>query len=129
MPTRGEVTQFLGEFNAAITLDLQRWVPRSVDRHQQLLDIGMTENLALKTIQNLGPDNYSRGPSPDDTNTNRFVWIFGVEIEGVEVYIKLALWPHKRKNVTEGWIWSFHRAQHAMQYPLREESNEEKDEG
>jgi len=120
MPTRGDVTQFLGEFSTAINFGYLKWVERPlVDRNQQLLDLGMTENLALKTIQNLGPDNYSGGPTPDDKNPNRSVWIFGESIDGVEAYIKLALQPHEKKSIVYGMIWSFHIALHPMNYPLR----------
>ena len=120
MPTRGDVTQFLGEFSAAITLGYEKWVPRPlVDRHQQLIDLGITQNLALKIIQDLGPDNYSGGPEPDDTKPERSVWIFGATVEGVEVYIKLALQPHEKKSITYGLIWSFHKAEFQMNYPLR----------
>ncbi|MEQ1903509.1 MAG: hypothetical protein ABL888_04945 [Pirellulaceae bacterium] len=119
MPTRREVAQFLSEFSAAITLGFEKWIPRSVDRHQQLIDLGMTQNLALNTIRELGPDNYSSGPDPDDTNPGRFVWVFGVIIEGVEVYINLALQPHEKKSIVYGMIWSFHKAEFRMDYPLR----------
>ena len=120
MPTRGEVSGFLGEFSAAISLGYQKWVERPlVDRHQQLIELGVTQDLALKTIQDLGPGNYSGGPKPDDTNPARSVWIFGESIDGIEAYIKLALQPHKKKNITYGMIWSFHKALHPMSYPLK----------
>ena len=128
MATRGDVTRFLGDFSAAISLGRHKWVARPlVDRHQQLIDLGMTENLAVETIKNLGPDNYSGGPKPDDKDPNRSIWVFGEDVDGVEAYIKLALQPHnKKRSIVYGMIWSFHKAEFPMTYPLRVEPDEDK---
>ncbi len=125
MPSRQEVAQFLREFKAAVSLGYIRWLPRVEDR-QHLIDLNITQTMALDLIQALTPDNYSKGPDPDDTNPDREVWIFGCEVTGgVEAYIKLALQPHTRKkNVTWGLIWSFHKADYPLSYPLKENQSQ-----
>jgi len=124
MPTRHEVAQFLRDFKASIDFHPVRWATRPEDR-QHLIDLGITQNIALELIQGLTPDNYSKGPEPDDTKPEREVWVFGCKVgEGVEAYVKLALQPHnKKKNITYGLIWSFHKPDYAMKYPLREDKS------
>jgi len=45
--------------------------------------------------------------------------VFGCDIAGTEVYIKLRLNPTKRGEMPRGSIWSFHKAEHPVRYPLR----------
>lgn len=125
MPSRREVAQFLKDFKAAISLGYDRWVTRVEDR-QHLIDLSITQNVALGLIQALTPDNYSKGPDPDDMNPDREVWVFGCEVaDGAEAYIKLALQPHnKKKNVTFGLIWSFHKSEYPLRYPLKENQSQ-----
>ena len=119
MATRQGVAQFLNEFGAAITLGFEKWLPRSEDR-QHLIDLNLTQNQALEVIKQLTPENYSKGPEPDDTRPERSIWVFGADINGVEAYIKLALQEHPPKSIVYGLIWSFHKADFPMTYPLRQ---------
>ena len=119
MPTRQEVARFLAEFKAAIALGYVRWLRRPPDR-QHLIDLGITQNQALECIKMLTPDNYCKGPEPDDTKPERNVWVFGCDAGGVEAYVKLALQPDDRKrHVIYGLIWSFHGSDYPLKYPLR----------
>ena len=87
---------------------------------QHLIDLGITQNQALEYIERLTPDNYSKGPEPDDMKPDRDVWVFGHDVGGVEAYIKLALQPDNRKrHVVHALIWSFHKADHPLKHPLR----------
>jgi len=120
MATRQDVARFLADFKAAIDLGYLHWLPRPADR-QHLIDLGVTQNQAVECLKSLTPENYSKGPEPDDTKPDRSVWIFGCVVHGVEAYIKLALQPDNRKrHVVHGLIWSFHRSDHPLKYPLRQ---------
>ena len=122
MPTRQEVAEFLSDFNTARRLGFVGWLTRPADR-QHLIDLNITQNQALDVIQELTADNYSKGPEPDDVQPNRSVWMFGADVDGVEAYIKLTLQPDaKRRSVIWGLIWSFHRAEFPLHYPLRSSS-------
>ena len=122
MPTRQDVARFLADFKATITLGFVHWLPRPAER-QHLVGLGgITQNQALEFIKKLTPDNYCKGPEPDDTKPERSVWIFGCDVYGTEAYIKLALQPDSRKRyVVHGLIWSFHCADYPLKYPLRED--------
>lgn len=119
MPTRQDVAEFLSEFKSAIRLGFVTWLPRPADR-QHLVDLNITQNQALEIISGLTPDEYSKGPDPDDTKPDRNVWVFGATVGADEAYIKLTLQPdNKRRTVVHGLIWSFHKADRPLQYPLR----------
>ncbi len=118
VPTRQQVAQWLSEFKAAVTLGYVKWLSRPAER-QHLVDLGINQNQALELLRRLTPDNYSKGPEPDDSKPDRDVWVFGCDVAGTEAYIKLALQPdNKRRNVWHALIWSFHPADHPMSYPL-----------
>ena len=89
------------------------------------LTLGLPRTKPSECIGKLTPDNYCKGPEPDDTKPERSVWIFGCDVQGAEAsagYIKLALQPdnHKR-HVVHGLIWSFHRSDYPLKYPLQED--------
>jgi len=76
---------------------------------------------AVESLLRLTPDNYCKGPDPDDFEPQRDVWFFGCDVEDTEAYIKLTLQPdRRRRTVTHAIIWAFHKAAYPMKYPLRE---------
>ena len=90
-------------------------VPRN---DQGLLDLGINHALAFAIIKELTPDNYCKGPEPDDMYPWKDVWVFGCEYEGEEIYIKFNVerLDRQQPHVT---VLSFHKAQYAMRYPLK----------
>lgn len=123
MPTRPTVARFLDEFKAALTLGYVRWLRRSAEGKAHLSGLGITQNQAIRCLQLLTPDNYCKGPEPDDFEPTRDVWIFGSDVAGTDAYIKLTLQPDpKKRTVVYAVIWAFHAAEYPMQYPLRESS-------
>lgn len=117
-PDPSAVSAFLAAFKLAI--DYERCEFRGRSRtDQDLIDLNLTRRLALEQICQLTPSNYSAGPTPDDTDQSKEVWIFGCDLEGTEVYIKLRLNPTKPREFPRATVWSFHKAQHPMRYPLR----------
>ncbi len=86
-PDPNAVCDFLAAFKLAIGYERCEFRGRSRTQ-QDLINLNLTRRLALETICELTPSNYSAGPTPDDTDQSKDVW-------------------------------SFHRAQHPMRYPLR----------
>jgi hypothetical protein len=117
MATKVEVEQFLRDFQAGLRLHPPALQIRVA---QQLVELNVTTNQAIAILNRLTAENYSAGPSPDDEDPNREVWIFGIELDGTEVYIKVALKPDTRKKTVKyALIWSFHKAERPLKYPLR----------
>lgn len=118
MASRPEAREFLASFKLAIEFD--RWGFKARYRTEQdLISLSLTRRQAADIICCLTPDNYCRGPEPDDTDSAKDVWVFGYDHEGTEVYIKLRLNPTPRNQMPRGTVWSFHPAEHPMRYPLR----------
>lgn len=67
----------------------------------------------LPTIRKLTYKDYCRGPEKDRGRKNCKVWVFGVEINNKEIYIKLSdNFKYKfAKSI------SFHKANHSLKYP------------
>jgi len=120
-PSRRDVADFLARCKIALDFQHKQWADRKRTT-QDLIDLGITQRQAEDYVLSLTPDNYSEGPMQDSDHPARRVWVFGVEVAGVETYVKLALAQHPRKRSVEYvLIWSFHKAEHAMRYPLRGE--------
>jgi len=114
-----QCSEFLASFKYAVGLgNLTPLKP--AEYLQNLAEIGLCPNDAKMIVQGLTPHNYCDGPLGDHYDDETDVWIFGHRLNNsVEVYIKLRLKPTKKKNVMQAQIWSFHRAQQPLRYPLR----------
>ena len=100
-------------------LDLFQVRDREKNR-QALIDLDITSDERKESLLGLEPANYVAGPMPDDTDDTKEVWVFGMEVQGMEVYTKLRVVPDsRRKNVHRGMVWSFHPAEYALKYPLQ----------
>lgn len=117
--SREEVRTFLTAFKRAATEARPRITIVSREKNwDALTDLGLTERQRDNALLALTPDNYSKGPEPDDDPKREGeVWFFGAEVHGQLVYIKLKLVEDGplRKAVCV----SFHGAQWPMQFPLR----------
>ena len=119
MASRDDVVDFLRQFKSCIMLELLRVKERKKNR-QALIDLEITSNERKEMLLGLEPADYVSGPMPDDTDDSKEVWVFGKEVKGTEVYIKLRVVQDPRcKNAYRAMIWSFHPAEYKMKYPLR----------
>ena len=117
-PDYESVAQFLVDFKLAIEYGRCKFHHRP-EIVQSLIDLNINPRQALEYICQLTPENYSKGPVPDDTDSRREVWIFGFDLEGTEVYIKLRLNFTKEIEIPRGMVWSFHKSKHPIRYPFR----------
>lgn len=119
MATRSEVVDLLNMFKGCVELGL--WYVKDREKNRQgLIDLNMTPNQRKNVLLSLTPECYCAGPQPDDTDEAKDIWVFGIQIENVEIYIKLrVLEDSRRKNTWRAMVWSFHQTEHTMKYPLR----------
>jgi hypothetical protein len=123
MATRQQVARFLREYKAALTLEHVHWLRRADQSKAHLSGLEINRDQAMVFLHGLTPENYCKGPDPDDFEPTRDVWVFGRDVHGTEAYIKLALQPDKRRRtVVDALIWAFHASEYQMKYPLRESS-------
>jgi hypothetical protein len=119
MAAREEVVGFLNLFKSCIVLNRLAVKDRAKNR-QALIHLGITPDQRRDILLGLVPEDYVAGPKPDDTDDTKEVWEFGRDVEATEVYIKLrVVQDPRKKGVYRAMVWSFHPAEHPMNYPLR----------
>ena len=120
MTSRQDVEDFLADFQTAMEYGQYRLVPREANL-QDLMELGLTPAQAKGIIGKLRAEDYASGPEPDDADPAREVWIFGCDVGGAEVYIKLRLAPVQgKKHVQLAKVLSFHKAKYPLRHPWRE---------
>lgn len=111
---RAQVVLFLTQFR-------QCWPPKCTvinnDKNiQALADLNIAANQRRDIILHLSAANYSEGPLKDRDRGGEGIWIFGKQVEGREVYIKLNLFEVSGKFFAS--CLSFHPAERALKYPF-----------
>lgn len=111
-----DVRDFLLEFKRVATgsrgIDI---VPRPEIR-PTLVQLGLTKANLKEILLGLSVTDYCQGPEPDRDRPGN-LWIFGREIEGHEVYIKLKVAQAGDKQIAK--CISFHIARYPLKYPHR----------
>ncbi|MBO4316595.1 MAG: toxin [Prevotella sp.] len=82
---------------------------------QTLADLEITAVYRRKVILNIEPEDYSEGPIVDTLNKVGEMWVFGKDVKGREVYIKITLGHPNNSTI----CISFHIAEHPMSYPFK----------
>ena len=90
-------------------------VPRAETR-PTLARLGLTKANLEEVLLELSVTDYCQGPKPDRDRPGN-VWVFGREIEGHEVYIKLKVAQVGEKQIAK--CISFHIAKYPLKYPHR----------
>ena len=82
---------------------------------QTLATLEITPTYRKKVILNIEPEDYSEGPIVDTLNKMGEMWVFGKDVKGHEVYIKITLGQPNNSTI----CISFHLAEHPMNYPFK----------
>lgn len=115
MTTQDEVESFLAELHAKLKISDNIAVTPREKNEQGLLDLEITSLQRIEKIKSLTVSDYSEGPLKDVLNKGADMWVFGVNIKGKEVYVKLS------KGLLNGPVicHSFHMAERKMKYPFK----------
>ena len=106
--TKQEVEQFLNQFN--IKFDV--WGIFYLDRDKNaeaLKALGITPKARDEIVRQLSSDDYVETLPADFFNE---MWVFGRDMDGTELYIKIALGQPNDKTI----CISFHVAEHPIKY-------------
>ena len=82
---------------------------------QTLATLEITPTYRKQVILNIEPEDYSEGPIVDTLNKMGEMWVFGKDVKGHEVYIKITLGLPNSSTI----CISFHIAEHPMNYPFK----------
>lgn len=117
MATLGEVEAFLSLFKVKVDI----WGVFFLDNRDKnkstmaLLNFRSLDR--LNVVKSIEVEDYSEGPIKDGLNGFNEMWVFGKDVDGKEIYIKIALGCPGSKSI----CISFHIAEHPMHYPFKED--------
>lgn len=109
-----EVEHFLKSFQEKKRTFQLTFIDRPKNK-QTLLDLELRAIDREKYLDQLQVRDFSEGPLPEDWYGSMEMWVFGKEIKGKEVYIKICLGP-PNSNVI---CISFHLAEYPVKYPFK----------
>jgi ribosomal protein S9 len=116
MITKKEVESFLNELHTKMKIF---GILFRDDRGKNLATLQKLEivpSFRTVVIENLRVEDYVQGPVVDELNKLGEMWVFGKDVKGREVYIKVMI-----SGVTSQTICiSFHIAEHPLIYPFKE---------
>lgn len=110
-----EVRRFLAQFNAKVKVyGILFRDDREKNREAlQILDITPSQReMIIKTLE---LQDYVEGPVIDVLNQRGEMWVFGKDVKGREVYIKITLGYANGQTI----CISFHIAEHPLEYPFK----------
>jgi len=114
--SKEEVAKFLKAAKSLIAYGRVIFAKRSINL-QDIVDIGLTMEGSRQELLSLTVEEYSKGPEPDRDFPGD-IWVFGKEILGHEVYIKMKI--DRQDEMEELTCISFHIAKYKLNYPFKE---------
>lgn len=114
MTTRDEVEVYLEEARQLIE-DGQALLVMRPKNAEALLSLSMSKRAAVLEVARLTAANYCAGPEKDRDRESQQCWIFGCDVAGCDVYVKLVVeaLPQGRRRLK---ILSFHQAERPLSY-------------
>ena len=82
---------------------------------QTLATLEINTTIRKQVIMNIEPEDYVEGPIVDTLNKMGEMWVFGKDVKGHEVYIKITMGLPNSSTI----CISFHIAEHKMNYPFK----------
>ncbi|WP_417428649.1 hypothetical protein [Halpernia sp.] len=112
MASKTEVKSFLEEMKANGSTFGFLFADREKN-HDTYLELQLTSKVREEVLKNLQPEDYCKGPEKNTEYGTNPMWIFGKELKGKEIYIKITI------PLSKVICISFHIAEHSMTYPLK----------
>ena len=115
MTTREEVQNFLEQFHSKMKVIGIIYRDDRGKNRKTLEELEIVPSFRKIVIESLSVDDYVEGPVVDTLNKLGELWVFGKDVKGREVYIKIMM----SEQVPQTICISFHLAEHPMKYPLK----------
>ena len=115
MVTTEDVKAFLDLFNIKAQVFGIRFRNDREKNREALLQLDITPMQRELIVKNLQVQDYVEGPVIDVLNREGEMWVFGKDVKGREVYIKITLGYENGQTI----CISFHIAEHPLAYPFK----------
>jgi hypothetical protein len=115
--TIAEIEQFLQGFKQKVEIfDIIFWDERGKNT-DSLAALDIIPSKRKEIIKTITVTDYSEGPITNLLNQLGDLWVFGKEVNGQEVYIKICYGLPNKQTI----CISFHVAEQPMKYPYKKE--------
>lgn len=115
MVRREDVEVFLSVFHLKLEIFQIIFRDERGKNIQALAELEISPKYREDVLKEIISDDYSEGPIIDALNHNGDMWVFGKDIKGNEVYIKISLGTENSQVI----CISFHVAEYEMKYPFK----------
>ena len=116
MVTKEEVKAFLEQFNVKTQIFGITFRDDRGKNRETLLQLDITPVQREVIVKSLLEQDYIEGPVVDALNNNGEMWVFGKDVKGREVYIKITLGYENGQTI----CISFHIAEYPLHYPFKQ---------
>ena len=113
--TKEDVQSFLEEFHSKLKVFGIIYRDDRGKNQKTLEELEIIPSYRKVVIESLTVNDYVEGPVVDQLNQLGEMWVFGKDVKGREVYIKIMLSVHCRQTI----CISFHLAEFPLKYPLK----------
>ena len=114
MATKQEVEHFLSDFKTKMRIFQIIFRDDRGKNAQALLDLEISPGKRKEVIEKLTTEDYSQGPLEEQMSSIAPMWVFGKNVKGIEVYIKISMGRENSQTI----CISFHPAEFKMNYPF-----------
>ena len=114
MTTKQDVENFLREFKVKMKIRDVVFRDERGKNLQALADLELRPIDRIRILESLKSSNYSEGPLKERLYCGSNMWIFGKEVKGNEIYIKITLGLIGASPI----CISFHIAENVIHYPF-----------
>ena len=118
-----EVKAFLEQFNIKAQVFGIIFRDDRQKNRKALLELDITQMQRELIVKSLLPQDYVEGPVIDVLNKEGEMWVFGKDVKGREVYIKITLGYENGQTI----CISFHIAEHPLVDPFKLQNDESTD--
>ena len=116
MITKQEVQKFLNQFHEKMKVFGIIYRDDRGKNQKALEILEIVPSYRKVIIENLKVENYVQGPIIDELNKRGEIWVFGKDVKGQEIYIKIMLGGEGCQTI----CISFHIAEHPLVYPFKD---------
>lgn len=113
--TKEEVQRFLDQFHAKMKVFGIIYRDDRGKNQKTLEELEIVPSYRRIVIENLTVEDYVDGPIVDKLNKLGEMWVFGKDVKGREVYIKIMINDHCSQTI----CISFHLAESPMKYAFK----------
>ncbi|HLP80849.1 MAG TPA: hypothetical protein VK141_02510 [Nitrosomonas sp.] len=115
MATQTEIEAFLESFHAKMRVYQIVFRDDRSKNTQALADLEIVGRERIKIIESLQSIDYCEGPIAETLYQGAEMWVFGKEVKGNDVYIKISMGKPGLSVI----CISFHIAEQPLTYPLK----------